>query len=891
LRTMRNEEDIKADIAALRASRGQAATRLESATAEVDAAQHRLEEVRNTNALMRAMRRLPSVEQQTGVVQQARTRQQDLINQVDALAARLREAEEQASQIRALRQKIVDTTTQAKQLRLRLDSLQAEVNLARRRADSFAGTVVSKISERKGVEARLDAFLKQYTIEPSRLLAHARDATAGLDHLERRLRDQRGALEQLEKELALRLKSALRNGERLGLVNGSPEGLDEGVRALRSALERATGELGGRTSLGLSEEIEAHAARLSEIADEVQTIEAHLAKVEELVISEAQVLATTLTRAYLRDSIQSRRFDTVILDEASMAPIPALWIAARLASRSVVAVGDFLQLPPIVVAKDELAKQWLGRDVFEAAGVKEAWQSQEPPDHFVGLREQWRMHPRISRIVNELVYERELIDHEHTRNDRFKGEWYDKEWGHDSPVLMVDTESAHAWVTSVGRSGSTSRLNFLSATICADLAERLLRPDRPLLLEGDEPRILIVCPYRPHAKLLQLLIREQRLDAEVTAGTAHSFQGAEADVVILDLVNDEPHWRVGMFIPANDEVTKRLLNVAISRARNRLIVVGDFRYIQAQGRRAWLGAKLIPKLKAVASVVDAVDIVPTDASARAAALARSMRGGRVEAKEQRITVTQENFFPLLEEDLANARSRVVVYSPFITAARLEQIGIHLRAAAEKGVRVFVVTKPPVERAEKQRDEYRRLETTLRDWGVTVIPKAGMHEKLVFIDDGVLWSGSLNPLSFSSTQEIMERRESRAVAEEYSETLRMEEMLGLFDSHKPRCPVCDGTVGAKEGANDPYYWTCLDQGCYSWNIGQEPPTEGLLVCPKCSSHVTFGKWGEDAAWRCQENFRHYFKVKGSHLRLPRMVELIPKRQRAALARKLGVELNR
>ena len=54
----------------------------------------------------------------------------------------------------------------------------------------------------------------------------------------------------------------------------------------------------------------------------------------------------------------------------------------------------------------------------------------------------------------------------------------------------------------------------------------------------------------------------------VPAGTAHTFQGSEASVVIFDLVIDEPHWRVGLMINAYDENNKRLLNVAMTRARD-----------------------------------------------------------------------------------------------------------------------------------------------------------------------------------------------------------------------------------------------------------------------------------------------------------------------------------
>jgi superfamily I DNA and/or RNA helicase len=102
-------------------------------------------------------------------------------------------------------------------------------------------------------------------------------------------------------------------------------------------------------------------------------------------------------------------------------------------------------------------------------------------------------------------------------------------------VLRIDIGSTHAWVTSVVRGERSSRLNFLSATVCVDLAEQLLAQDREPLDSGKPARILIVSPYQPHAKLLELLLREGGLAGEIRAGTVHTFQGSEADVVIVDL--------------------------------------------------------------------------------------------------------------------------------------------------------------------------------------------------------------------------------------------------------------------------------------------------------------------------------------------------------------------
>lgn len=75
-------------------------------------------------------------------------------------------------------------------------------------------------------------------------------------------------------------------------------------------------------------------------------------------------------------------------------------------------------------------------------------------------------------------------------------------------------------------------------------------------------RILTISPYRPQAKLLKLLLEDLNIQDEVLTVTTHQFQGQEADVVIFDLVNDEPHWKVGLFNPKNDVQNRRLLNVA-----------------------------------------------------------------------------------------------------------------------------------------------------------------------------------------------------------------------------------------------------------------------------------------------------------------------------------------
>jgi len=201
---------------------------------------------------------------------------------------------------------------------------------------------------------------------------------------------------------------------------------------------------------------------------------------------------------------------------------------------------------------------------------------------------------------------------------------------------------------------------------------------------------------------------------------------------------------------------------------------------------------------------------------------------------------------------------------------------HLRAAVERGVRVCVVTKDRSER-KKQIANYQRLEKALTEWGITVIHKRGMHEKFVFIDDEVSWLGSLNVLSFSNTGEFMERWHSKKIAADRAQTVMLEELLAAHEEGRPSCPVCGKEEFASEGDDEPFYWTC-ESRCYPRSVGQPPLTDGLIVCasPNCGSAVEYGEWGGKPVWRCRDNPRHRQRIARTHLRLPKMRALVPKR---------------
>jgi len=865
---------------------------------EVSQAQAVLDEASKANAMMRRLRRLPHPDAQSEVLRLARDRLAETQARAGGVERELLVAQAQQAETERLGKELerwrelpsVDELEAALLIDVRLTAdSEAALGVSRQDATTLLERVLD--GEHRTGEATT-ALVSAPRVAAAALLrdlaagktivggvsefeTRATAAAARLDELQRRQHQLSQALSDALESLAAGLGRTLGQLEYFGFPIRPTADQRLLLSRVRETLPRIEEEARRHDPEALSLEMGQLRVRIDAIAAEVKDIEEQLQAVEGAVIADATVLATTLTRAYLRDEVQNRRFDTVILDEASMAPIPALWVAAGLADHNVVIVGDPEQLPPIALAANDKdraspASKWLARDVFEVSGVTDTNGS---PIELLKLRTQYRMHPAISALPNALVYGGELRDGPGASDDSDLDPWYERNWGHDAPVLLVDTNKADAWCSTVAAGGSRSRLNFLSATIAVDLAERLLRQDREPPKSG-VARIIIATPFRPQGRLLTLLLREQGLEGEVIAGTVHSFQGSEAPVVIYDLVLDEPHRLAGLFAPDYDDGNRRQFNVGLTRARDRLFVIADFQFLEAHSKKAFLG-QLLAELKG-APTVDAEDVVEVGLSARAA-YAQGLARGQLEPDgADRLAVTHQDFDTFFLADLAAAERRIVIYSPFITHNRLDTVGPQLRAAVERGVNVYVVTKTQEERPTGQAVAYRDLTDTLRRWGIQVIPKKAMHEKHVFVDDDVVWIGSLNPLSFRDTREIMERRRSRTVAADFRQTLQLDIALTAYEDGETACPICGSDMALAEGPRGTFR-RCVIAGCYSRGLAEPPLRGGKMACHTCGGELFYGAWGDKPAWRCRDNARHHMDLHPNHLRLPAMTALLSKKE--------------
>jgi hypothetical protein len=305
-----------------------------------------------------------------------------------------------------------------------------------------------------------------------------------------------------------------------------------GVQAQYAVLSRLEKRLEG-VEFGLR--ARARAARLA------------LANGQQQAIDEASVLLSTLANLYVSPLMKNQEFDSVIVEEAGMALLPAIYLAAGRGRRQTVLVGDPQQLPAILTSRDPYAQQALARNIFAVLGSGE---------HRVMLDVQYRMHPRIGQLVSELFYGGALRHHapesvQLAARDPFGGE----------ALIVVDCKG-----TCLTDPGDYSRYNPQSAEIAVELAARSAAAGST---------VAVIAPYRKQVRRIGALLAERGVEAE--CATVHRFQGNERDVVILDIV-DAPPLEPGVLL--GREGAANLLNVSLSRARGKLILLADVAYIR-----------------------------------------------------------------------------------------------------------------------------------------------------------------------------------------------------------------------------------------------------------------------------------------------------------------------
>jgi len=261
------------------------------------------------------------------------------------------------------------------------------------------------------------------------------------------------------------------------------------------------------------------------------------------LIRESKVICTTLI-GVSHKSITDLKFRTVVIDEASQALEPECWNAMLKAERVILA-GDHLQLAPTVKSIDA-AKIGLGETLLTrmTGTIK----------HTYLLNVQYRMNEKILSFSNEQFYENKLS------SDPKNAERLLEEG--DAPLVMIDT-SGCGFEEQINER-SLSKRNQGEYFI---LREHFIQ-NRAIY---ENATIGIISPYSEQVKYLRSKIEEDEIFKEIDliVNSIDGFQGQEKDVIYISLVRSNPNGEVGFL------ADERRLNVAMTRARKKLIIIGD----------------------------------------------------------------------------------------------------------------------------------------------------------------------------------------------------------------------------------------------------------------------------------------------------------------------------
>lgn len=327
-----------------------------------------------------------------------------------------------------------------------------------------------------------------------------------------------------------------------------------------------------RTIIALySKKIEKYRKQNLQYSDEAIKIKAKLKDAREqlkdhtdFLISQVRIVFSTIANFVMNPRLKDSAFDNLIIDEASMLALPQLIALARKVTKRIILVGDFQQLSPITVAGVPILRD----SVFKLCGI-DINHTEHPALH--QLLNQRRSNPKLVDIINHSFY----IDRLNAVNKKYNP-IVAREPYSECVIGMKSVTDGKVRFTKGG-----TRQNVANAEAVMDLIDLYSKDKEETFSIG------VITPYTGQVALLKAQFIEKNYDLDfqdrVKIGTVHTFQGSECDVIIFDMVD------CSKFEKGNNsyfgkiyagEQGEQLLNVAISRARHKLIVVCEPDYLK-----------------------------------------------------------------------------------------------------------------------------------------------------------------------------------------------------------------------------------------------------------------------------------------------------------------------
>ena len=268
------------------------------------------------------------------------------------------------------------------------------------------------------------------------------------------------------------------------------------------------------------------------------------------VLGNAQVLCTTNIGAG-HFTLANRKFSIVLIDEATQATEPSALVPIVKGARQLILVGDHRQLPPTVTSR-RAEEGGLDIPLFERL------LSNGLPAHM--LTTQYRMHPSIREFPSSRFYENKLEDGCSSSDRPPVAGFLWPDW--DKPVAFVPVHGAE-----IEEEAGSSRSNIDEAAIVVKVVNDLLAP-------GDltPEDIGVISPYAGQVRLIRSMVDDMIEGLEVKS--VDGYQGREKEIIVLSTVRSNDAGKVGFLS------NYRRLNVALTRAKRGMIVIGDDRTLR-----------------------------------------------------------------------------------------------------------------------------------------------------------------------------------------------------------------------------------------------------------------------------------------------------------------------
>ncbi|MEO1023477.1 MAG: DEAD/DEAH box helicase [Bacteroidota bacterium] len=362
-------------------------------------------------------------------------------------------------------------------------------------------------------------------------------------------------LEQF-KSLQAKLDEMERDGEAI------PESLDLQVQLLGEKVDREGG--------------------VQELEDKIDKL---LSINERWELKRKQLVATTMAKVCTSELFYNLRYDAVVVDEASMAGLPFMLLMASRSDRHLVVVGDPMQLPPIALAKEKDAREFLERDIFTyVSGAFQTkalfeWHDQHP-EFTCFFDTQYRLNSDLAGVISSVFYDGRLKSHPNKQTDG------------KASVALVDSNKYHPILEPEKSEYGFKPVNQVHQRLIEESIRKLIRKYHP-----DD--IGVIVPFRNSV----YKVRQQLTAAgfkQVEVGTIHTFQGREKSVIIFDTImtgeqdgGRKRHYSVRPFDETKNGLSvPRLLNVAFSRSKELLVIIADMEHINRMYGGKFLGRLL-----------------------------------------------------------------------------------------------------------------------------------------------------------------------------------------------------------------------------------------------------------------------------------------------------------